>query len=102
MNIGARVLELLGRSSSGCTLPQPFYTDPDLYAFDVSAIFGRSWLMIGFEAELPDPGSYMATTIGRNPIVVVRGRDGEIRAFHNTCRHRGSQICAQGHGHMRK
>ena len=94
----ARVLELLSGSSGDYTLPQAFYTDPDLYEFDVSAIFTRSWLMIGFEVELPEPGSYMALTIGRCPIVVVRGRDRVIRGFHNTCRHRGAQICANGHG----
>jgi Rieske 2Fe-2S family protein len=94
----ARVLELLGRSKADHTLPQAFYTDPDLYDFDVSAVFSRSWLMIGFEAELHERGSYMALTIGRSPIFVVRGRDGVIRGFHNTCRHRGSQICVDGHG----
>jgi glycine betaine catabolism A len=93
-----RVLELLGRSNADYSLPQAFYTDPDLYEFDVSAVFSRSWLMIGFEAELPEPGSYMAVTIGRSPVVVVRGRDGVIRGFHNTCRHRGSQICVDGRG----
>ena len=94
----ARVLELLGGSNGDYTLPQAFYNDPDLYEFDVSAIFTRSWLMIGFEVELPEPGAYMALTIGRCPIVVVRGRDRVIRGFHNTCRHRGAQICADGHG----
>jgi glycine betaine catabolism A len=93
-----RILELLDDSSADYTLPQSFYNDPDLYEFDVSAVFSRSWVMIGFEAELPEPGSYMAVSIGRNPVLVVRGRDGVIRGFHNTCRHRGSQICADGHG----
>ena len=98
MHDWTRVLDLLGGSTADYTLPQAFYTDPDLYEFDVSAVFTRSWLLIGFEAELPDPGSYLAVTIGRNPIVIVRGRDRVVRAFHNTCRHRGAQICADGHG----
>lgn len=102
MNDRARVLELLGCSNGDYTLPQAFYTDPDLYDFDVTAIFTRSWLMIGFEVELPEAGSYMALTIGRCPIVVVRGRDRVIRGFHNTCRHRGAQICADGHGRNMK
>jgi Rieske 2Fe-2S family protein len=92
-----RILDLLDRTRDDYTLPQAFYTDADLYEFDVSAVFSRSWVMIGIEAELPEPGSAMAVTIGRNPVVVVRGRDGVIRGFHNTCRHRGSQICADGH-----
>ena len=97
-----QVLDLLSGSGAGHTLPQPFYTDPDLFDFDMSAVFGRSWLMIGFEVELPDAGSYMAVTIGQNSVIVVRGRDGVIRGFHNTCRHRGSQICADGLGRALK
>src|ERR1700722_7524713 len=62
-----RVLDLLDGSTADYTLPQAFYTDADLYEFDVSAVFTRSWMMIGFEAELPDPGSYVAVTIGKNP-----------------------------------
>ncbi len=89
---------MLSGSEASHTLPQPFYTDPDLFDFDMARIFGRTWLMIGFEAELPESGSYMAVTIGRNSVLLVRGRDGLIRGFHNVCRHRGSQICADGHG----
>lgn len=95
-----RIVELLGRAQAGHTLPRPFYRDPDIYEFDVSAVFTRSWLMLGFEAELPEPGSYFSSTIGPNPILVVRGRDGVIRGFHNICRHRGAQICMEGTGKL--
>jgi Rieske 2Fe-2S family protein len=82
----------------GHSLPQALYNDPDAFAFDMDAIFSRSWLLLGFEAELPKPGSYMATTIGKWPVLVVRDRTGQLRAFHNSCRHRGAQICADGRG----
>jgi len=95
-----RILELLARAQPGHTLPQAFYRDPGIYEFDVAAVFGRSWLMLGFEAELPSPGSYFSLTIGRHPILVVRGRDGVIRGFHNICRHRGAQICLEGNGKL--
>jgi Rieske 2Fe-2S family protein len=94
----SKILELLSRTGAGYTLPQPFYNDPDLFAFDMTEVFGRSWLMIGFESELPEAGSYMAVTIGQNSVLLVRGRDAVIRGFHNTCRHRGSQLCAEGRG----
>jgi glycine betaine catabolism A len=99
---GPKVLDLLSGSDHGYTLPQPFYSDPDLFDFDMAAIFGRAWLMIGFEAEVPEAGSHVVATIGRNSVLVVRGRDGAIRGFHNACRHRGSQICADGHGRSSK
>ena len=87
---------MLDRRRPGHALPQEFYTDPDIFAFDIAAIYNRSWIMVGFEAELPSAGSTLALTIGQSPVVVVRGRDGALRAFHNSCRHRGAQICANG------
>ena len=93
-----RIVDLLAQAQPGHTLPQAFYRDAGIYEFDVSAVFARSWLMLGFEAELPDPGCYLSLTIGRHPILVVRGRDNLIRGFHNICRHRGAQICPQGTG----
>lgn len=102
MSIDSKVSILLKEASPGWTLPQPFYTDPDIYAFDVSTIFTRSWLMVGFEAELPQPGSYLALTVGPNPVFLVRTRDGKILGFHNTCRHRGAQILADGTGRVPK
>ena len=95
-------LTLLQEAAPGWTLPQPFYTDPDIYAFDVSTIFTRSWLMLGFETELPQVGSYLALTVGPNPVFLVRNRDGKILGFHNTCRHRGAQILADGIGRVPK
>ena len=91
-----RIRTLLDQRRPGHALPQEFYTDPDILRFDMEAIYGRSWILAGFEAELPEPGCTLALTIGRNPVVVVRGRDGALRAFHNSCRHRGAQICAPG------
>ncbi len=93
-----RIRMLLDERRPGHTLPQPFYTDPDVYRFDLEAIFGWSWIMVGFEVELPTAGSYMAFDIGGSPVVVVRDRSGEVRGFFNSCRHRGAQICAEGQG----
>jgi Rieske 2Fe-2S family protein len=93
-----RIGALLRSRRPGHTLPQALYNDPEAFAFDLEAVFARSWLLIGFEVELPRPGSFMALTIGAWPILVVRDRQGEIRAFHNVCRHRGAQICPDGTG----
>ena len=83
----------------GHSLPQPFYTDPDFFDFDLTAIFARSWLFVGFEVELSKPGDYLSLTIGQWPILIMRGRDGTMRGFHNSCRHRGSALCPSGSGH---
>jgi Rieske 2Fe-2S family protein len=93
-----RIAALLDARKPGHSLPQALYNDPDVYDFDLDAIYGQSWLLVGFEVELPKPGSHLALTIGKWPILVVRDRSGEIGGFHNSCRHRGAQICADGRG----
>ncbi|MGC9271928.1 aromatic ring-hydroxylating oxygenase subunit alpha [Acidiphilium sp.] len=96
--VGARISALVATRRPGYSLPQAFYTDPDIFEFDLREIYGRSWLMVGFEVEVAAPGRYLAMTIGRSPIVVWRGQDGVLRGFFNTCRHRGAQIVADGCG----
>jgi Rieske 2Fe-2S family protein len=54
--------------------------------------------MVGFEVELPRPGSWMSLSVGPWPVIITRDRDGGLNAFHNTCRHRGAQICKPGKG----
>src|SRR5258708_2647415 len=93
-----RLSRLLDQCRAGHSLPQAFYLDPDIYQFDLRAIFYPAWNMVGFEAELDQPGAYIATVIGPSPILVLRTRQGDIRAFHNSCRHRGAQICKTGSG----
>jgi Rieske 2Fe-2S family protein len=89
---------LLGQRRPGHTLPQALYTDRASFDFDLAAIYGRSWLMAGLECELPESGSYLAFNIGPWPVLIVRDRSGEIHAFHNSCRHRGSILCQPGQG----
>ena len=83
---------------AGHTLPQALYNDPNAFAFDMEAIFARTWIMVGFDVELAKPGTWMATTVGPWPVIVTRDRNGELNAFHNSCRHRGSRICQPGRG----
>ncbi len=80
------------------TLPQPFYTSQEAFDFDMAAIYGQSWLMIGMDCELPKIGSYLSMMIGKSPVIITRDKSSEIRAFHNSCRHRGSMICEVGSG----
>jgi len=82
----------------GHSLPQSLYLAPAAFDFDLAAIFGRVWLFAGFEAELAARGDYVAFDVGRWPVLIVRGKDGRLRAFHNSCRHRGSLLCKPGSG----
>ena len=94
----ARMAALLDGRRAGHALPRAFYVDPGVFAFDLEAVYRRSWILIGFEVELPKAGSHMALTIAEAPIFVVRGQDDQVRGFHNTCRHRGSRIVPDGKG----
>ena len=73
---------------------RPFYTDPDYFKLDMETICYRDWLFIGHDCEVPRAGNYFTVQVGDYPVVIVRGRDQVIRAFHNSCRHRGSRVCA--------
>ncbi|CAJ11437.1 ring hydroxylating dioxygenase subunit alpha [Brucella abortus] len=80
------------------SLEQKFYTDPDYYKLDLENIFYKDWLFVGHDCELPKTGSYMTVQIGAYPVIIVRDAQGGIRAFHNSCRHRGSRICSAEKG----
>ena len=94
----SKIAALFAQRKIGHALPQGLYNDPAVFDFDMKAIYGQSWILIGFECELPKAGATLAMNIGAWPIVIVRARDGVLRAFHNSCRHRGAQICKTGHG----
>ncbi len=89
--------ELEGRRD-GFTLARKFYGDPEFYRLDLELIHYRQWLFAGHDCEVPEPGRYFTLQVGEYPILVIRGSDGSVRAFHNSCRHRGSRICAAEKG----
>ena len=80
------------------SLAQPFYVDPAFHALDEQLLFEREWLFAAHTCEIRKPGDYVTLQVGRNPIVVLRDQHGEVRAFFNTCRHRGSKVCVADRG----
>ncbi len=94
--------QLLATRRPGHALARPFYTDPDIFEADLQAIWYRDWLFAIPACELEKPGAYVTHRVGAYRVILVRGADGEIRAFHNSCRHRGSIICKGERGHVPK
>jgi Rieske 2Fe-2S family protein len=78
----------------GAPLEPSLYLDPEIVALEQRAIFERTWQLAGHVADLDGPGTYLTTTVVDQPVLVVRDADGEIRAFRNVCRHRGSRLLA--------
>ncbi len=69
-------------------------TTPEYYALEQEAIFRRTWLNVGRVEQLPKKGSYFTKELdaARTSVVIVRDMEGEVRAFHNMCRHRGNKL----------
>ncbi len=82
-------------------LPFGSYRDPEYFELEQREIFGRDWVFVCTEADLPRPGDYQALVLAGEPLVVLRGKDGTLRALSNVCRHRGA-VMLQGSGNANK
>lgn len=98
----AKTLELIRQRQPRHALSRELYTDPDVYREDLAQIWHCEWIFVGHTLELEKPGQYLTVQIGDHPILVVRGDDGTVRAFHNVCRHRGSKVCQGASGKSAK
>ncbi|HWE69275.1 MAG TPA: aromatic ring-hydroxylating dioxygenase subunit alpha [Acidimicrobiales bacterium] len=78
--------------------PRDWYTSPALLEVERRRLFDRSWSLVGTAEAVAGPGAFLTATVGTSPLLVVRGRDGVLRAFHNLCRHRGVPL-VEGAGH---
>ncbi len=96
-----RIEALCGTYRGAGPLPRPFYTSPEVFKADMDRIWRRHWLYAGHSCLIPQPGDWMTWAIGFDSVIFARGKDGELRAFHNTCRHRGARVCREEHGHGR-
>ena len=77
------------------------YLDPDIFSLEMERIFGRGWVYVGHESQVPDPGDYLTTTIGRQPVVMSRHTDGAVYVLKNRCSHRGAVVCRTDKGQTR-
>jgi nitrite reductase/ring-hydroxylating ferredoxin subunit len=81
-------------------LPSRPYHDPDWYELERKAIFMRTWMHIGHVCEIPEPGNFILRELefAKASLLIVRGKQGEVRAFHNVCTHRGTQLVQEAEG----
>jgi len=76
----------------GPALPGRFYTDAEVHEAELRSVFAHSWQIVGHVTDLPSTGSRIVGRVGRDEVVVVRDEAGELRAFRNVCRHRGTRL----------
>lgn len=69
------------------------YTDPQIYDEELDKIFHRGWVYVGHASEIPNPGDFRATTIGRQPVIMVRDDAGQVQLLLNRCTHRANAVC---------
>lgn len=81
-------------------LPARDYRAPEVFELERERIFHRTWFCVGREERAPLPGDYFTIDVVDESVLVVRGKDSRLRAFHNVCRHRGSRLC-DGAGTLR-
>jgi nitrite reductase/ring-hydroxylating ferredoxin subunit len=83
-------------------IPTERYTDPAFYQLEKERVFARTWLFVGHESEWAESGAYRQMPRSGAPIVVVRGEDDALRAFYNSCRHRGAPVTRDDCGTARR
>lgn len=76
------------------------FWDQDIYDHELTQIFARSWLFVAHDTQIPYPGDFITTWMGEDALIVVRQADDTIRAFINSCTHRGNRICHADAGHV--
>lgn len=69
------------------------YTDQAIFELEIERIFHSTWVYVGHESEVAKPGDFITRTLGRTPVIMVRGKDRQVRVLVNRCRHRGAQVC---------
>jgi choline monooxygenase len=80
------------------TIPSSWYTDERVFELEKQAVFSRSWQLAARFDQLREPGDYVTTEIAAEPIVIVRGTDGELRGFFNVCRHHAAAVMTEAEG----
>jgi Rieske 2Fe-2S family protein len=84
--------------STTSTLPGFYYTSADLLREEFERIFYENWVCCGREEKISRPGQYFLQEIGTENIIILRDQQGEVRAFYNVCRHRGTRMCTEPNG----
>jgi len=92
--------KLYQRAEADRIAPSLYY-DPALFEAELDKIFYKTWIWVAHESEIPKPGDFRTTTIGRQPVIVVRDKSGTVRVLENRCRHRGATVCEEHKGNAK-
>jgi glycine betaine monooxygenase A len=97
-----RVRDLIARHPAGHSLLRDFYSDEEVYQLDCQRVWRTGWLFAGHSCEISKPGDYFTLEVDCDSVIVIRDQNGQARAIHNVCRHRGSLICNSPEGQVKR
>src|SRR3954452_25266970 len=81
------------------TLPQKYFVSAELFDEEQEKIFSRHWVLVGHQKEIAEPADYFVREVTGESVIVARDKAGDVRAFYNVCRHRGTRLCEEASGH---
>jgi choline monooxygenase len=81
--------------SEASTIPAPWYVDPRIAELEDMTVFSKTWQVIGRADQVAKPGQFVTSAVAGEPIVAVRGVDGQLRAFYNVCRHHAAKVVTE-------
>jgi phenylpropionate dioxygenase-like ring-hydroxylating dioxygenase large terminal subunit len=68
------------------------YTDPELFELELDQLWRNVWIYVGHDSQVPEPGNFYSTQIGREPVIMLRGSEGQVRVLPNRCAHKGTRL----------
>jgi 2-chlorobenzoate 1,2-dioxygenase len=86
--------ELLGLVREG-RVHRRVYTDPEVFAAEMARVWSRAWIYVGHESQVPEPGAFLTTTIGTEPVVMTRDAAHRIHVLYNRCAHKGAKVATR-------
>ena len=88
----------LGEMVRGDSVHRSLYTDPAIFDLEMQRIYGRAWVYVGHESQVPKTGDYHTTRLGDQDVLMVRANDGRVHVLYNRCPHKGAKVVADGDG----
>jgi Rieske 2Fe-2S family protein len=86
-------------TASATTLPQRYFVSPEVFAEEQTKIFSGQWVLVGHQSEIARRGDRLVREVAGESVIIVRAQSGDVRAFYNVCRHRGTRLCEEERGH---
>src|ERR1700704_109069 len=96
---GSLSMDVATLNEDAFSLPSWIYRDPEFFELEKQTIFRQAWQLVCHTSDVPNTGDYHSFEFMGESVIVLRGEDGQIRSFHNACRHRASRLLDDPKGH---